>query len=91
MARNTKRSDFVEHGSEQHAAIIGLRKAMDEDAFSLEGWTLVDQTAFGVQATEAYLREVLRQKVSVLNAGAPPKPQSKDPFETNYAPTMWTP
>jgi len=68
----TTQADFVPHGSEVHAAILGLRKATSDDALEREGWTLIDMTAFGPQATENYLREVLRQKVSTLKAGVPP-------------------
>lgn len=93
MARTTKqtRSDFVQHGSDKHAALIGIRKATEDDELKYKGWALVDMTAFGPQTTMAYLKEVLRQKVSVLEAGAPPKPQSEDPMEPNYAPPMFNP
>ena len=84
-------TDFVKHGSERHAAILGLRKATDADDLQLEGFTLLDMTAFGPQVTEAYLKEVLRQKVSELNSGAPPEPQSDDPRKPNYHPPIWNP
>jgi hypothetical protein len=85
-------TDYVEHGSEQHAAIIGLRLAGGEDTYVREDsqgrkWTLVDVTAFGPQVTEAYIREVLRQKVSTLDA-PPLEVQSDDPFAPNYAPPL---
>jgi len=67
-------ADYVPHGSPDHAAILGLRKATGEDALERDGWTLIDMTAFGPQATEAYLREVLRQKVATLKAGVPTIP-----------------
>lgn len=76
-------NQFIEHGSQEHAVLLGLRKAAPQDVIVYEGWTLVDTTAFGVQATEAYIREVLRQKVSELAAGSPPLP--------DYAPEMWQP
>lgn len=56
----------IKHGSAEHAALLGLRKARDDDAIQLDGWTLVDMTMFGANVTETYLREVLRQKVSEL-------------------------
>lgn len=81
----------VKHGSDDHASLLGLKKAEKDDAYQVDGWTLVDVTAFGPQATEAYIKEVLRQKVSELKAGPPPMPQSKDPYKPNYAPPIWVP
>lgn len=83
--------DYVPHGSDAHAALIGLRKAEEGESLQLDGWTLADRTAFGPQATEDYVREVLRQKVAELAAGEPPAVQSDDPFEPHYAPPMWKP
>lgn len=94
MARKStdkKRGDYIEHGSDKHAALIGIRKATEDDTIKYKGWCLVDNTAFGPQASEKYIFEVLRQKVSVLEAGAPPMPQSEDPSEPNYAPPMFIP
>ena len=90
-----RQTDYVEHGSEQHAAVLLLRPAREGDAYVQEDsqgrqWTLLDTTAFGPQATEAYIREVLRQKVSELDT-PPSAVQSEDPFEPHYAPPMWTP
>ena len=70
--KTTKQTDYIPHGSDIHAGILGLRKATADDALERDGWTLIDMTAFGPQATENYLREVLRQKVSTLKAGNPP-------------------
>jgi hypothetical protein len=80
MSKNT---DYIEHGSPEHAALMGLRKAKPDDAVQLDGWTLADMTMFGPQATEAFLRETLRQKVNELKAGKPSVPE--------YSPQMWTP
>jgi hypothetical protein len=88
---NKKRSDFVSHGSDKHAAMIGIRKATDDDELKFKGWALTDMTAFGPQTTMTYLKEVLRQKVSVIEAGAPPVPQCEDRDEPNYAPPMFNP
>ena len=88
---NKKRSDYLPHGSDKHAALIGIRKATDDDELKYKGWTLTDMTAFGPQTTMTYLKEVLRQKVSVIDAGAPPMPQSEDRDEANYAPPMFNP
>ncbi len=79
--------DHVVHGSEQHAAILGLIP----DKTAPLGYRLADPTAFGPQATQAYMDEVLRQKVTTLKAGPPPMPQTKDPTKPNYAPPLWVP
>lgn len=79
----TTMRDYIEFGSPAHADLLGLRKATSDDGVQLEGWTLQDMTAFGPQATENYVREVLRQKVSELKAGKPTPPKN--------APSMWRP
>jgi len=83
--------DYVEHGSDRHAAMIGLRKADKEDTLQFHGWTLADMTLFGPGVLEGYVREVLRQKGVTLETGAPPTPQSTDRSAPGYAPPMWTP
>jgi hypothetical protein len=80
-------TDYVKHGSPQHAAILGIV----EDKTNSLGYRLLDATAFGPQATQAYLDEVLRQKVAELKAGEPPYPQSEHPGRPNYAPALWVP
>ena len=82
--------DYVEPGSDLHAAILGLKKAEDGDAYTHQGWALVDTTAFGPQATPAYIAEVLRQKVSELTSPLP-EIQSDDPWAPGYAPPMIDP
>ena len=78
MAKQTvNKTRIIKHGTDEHAALLGLRKAGAEDTMVLSGWTLLDMTAYGPQTTEAYLKEVLRQKVSELKAG-PPKVQQLD-------------
>ena len=93
--RRPGQPDFVAHGSEQHANLLQIRPATDEDKYVVKGkggksWTLMDTTAFGPQATEAYITEVLRQKVSELDAG-PPQTQSEDPWAPGYCPPMIVP
>jgi len=84
MAEKTKKSgDYIAHGSAEHAALLGLRKADKDDGIQHDGWTLVDLTMFGPQVTETYLREVIRQKVSELKSPAPAVPEN--------APAMWVP
>ena len=58
--------DYVERGSERHAAILGLIA----DPESPLKWRLADPTQFGPNATPAYLTEALRQKVSSCSAGS---------------------
>jgi hypothetical protein len=82
--------DYVEWGSERHVALLGLRKADEGDEIQHEGFALVDMTAYGVQATPAYLKEILHQKVSTLNT-PPTPPQSDDLTAPNYAPRMFVP
>lgn len=79
--------DYVPHGSAQHAAILGLIP----DKENPSGYRLADPTAFGPQASPAYLDEVLRQKVAELKAGKPPIPQTQDPMKPHYAQPLWVP
>ena len=85
-------TDYVAHGSDEHAGMIGLRKATKDDpeAHVYEGWTLADLTLWGPAATEIFLRRVLMSKVNELKAKVP-KVQSQNSREANYAPPMWTP
>jgi len=76
-------TDYIEHGSQEHAGLLGLRKAAKEDNLELNSWTLEDMTAYGPQATMDFLKEVLRQKVSELTGPAPKVPDN--------APPMWEP
>ena len=78
--------DYVERGSDRHAAVLGLLP----DPESPLKWKLADPTLAGPNAPEAYLREVLRQKISDLTA-AMPEIQSDDPWEPGYAQPMWMP
>ena len=68
----TEQFDYVKPGSAEHAAFLGLRKAKEGDAYVQDDWALLDPTAFGPQATEAYIKEVLRQKVSELKSAKHP-------------------
>jgi len=86
--------DYVEFGSDKHAEMLRLKKAVKDDKLQREGWTLEDLTAWGPEAMAndmAFLREILRQKVSTLTSGPPPEPQSDDPLAPHYAPPMWEP
>jgi hypothetical protein len=93
MARKEQQPDYIEFGSDQQAAILGLKKAEKGDDPQLDGWALVDITAWGPQAMaddKAYLREILRQKVSNLTS-KPPQLQSDDPMAPHYAPPLQVP
>lgn len=85
-----ERADHIEHGSDQHATLIGLVKATEDDPEGHEGWKLSDLTMFGPRARPEYLKEVLRQKVSTLK-NPMPTVQSDDPRKPDYAPPMWRP
>jgi hypothetical protein len=82
--------DYVEHGSDQHAALLGLRKAEEDDTLVYQGWTLADVTTWGPTATPLFLKNILRSKVSELTT-PPPVVQSVDPMKPGYAPPMWQP
>jgi hypothetical protein len=85
-----ERADYVERGSDRHAALLGIRKADNEDELVIDGWTLEDFTAYGPTVTQDFLRLVLRQKVNELTSKMP-EIQSKDPLAPNFRPVMWTP
>ena len=77
--------DYVPHGSDQHAQMLGLRKATSDDKHVKDGWTLADPTAFGPAAREDFLEAMLAQRVNEL-VTPPAMPQSKDSRKPNYAP-----
>lgn len=83
-------TDFVAHGSDRHAFLLGLKKAGDDDRLVVDGWTLEDVTMFGPACTIEFLEQFLLQKVNELNTEMP-EIQSRDPREPNFAPTMWRP
>ena len=81
----------VLHGSDEHAAHLGLRKATEEDGdYVIEGWTLDDITNYPPSVTPVYIKRILRQKVNNLISPVPVM-QSRDPREPHYAPPMWDP
>ena len=91
------RPDFVEFGSPEHAALLGLvRVADDEDATDYTTYTspasnrtyrLNDEyepaRTFPAMDPEKSARLMLKQKVGSLESGQPPVP--------DHAPTMWEP
>ncbi len=82
--------DYVPHGSDEQAGYLGLKKAGKDDVPQLDGWALTDITMWGVTATDKFLMEKLRQKVSELNSESP-KVQSDDPMAPHYAKPIWRP
>lgn len=91
MAKNRPTNlDYIEHGSDRHAAFLGLVKAKEDDEPQQDGWALADITMYGPSARPEYLRRVLAQKVSELTT-LPPEMQSDDPLAPHYAPPMWMP
>ena len=90
MTKKGRNPDYVEHGSDRHAGLLGLRKAEKDDEPQLDGWALEDMTMWGPTATDKFLMLMLRQKVNELKS-KPPKMQSEDPFAPAYAPPIWRP
>lgn len=80
----------IERGSDEHAALLGLEKAPDGYDLQKDGWKLMDETAYGPNVTDRYLRNILEQKVGELTA-EPVMPQSEDPRKPNYAQPIWRP
>jgi len=82
--------DFIEHGSDEHAAWLSLKRAEKGDKPQYKGWTL-DGEPYGVIGwTDDQKLAFLKQKVSSLTT-LPPEVQSEDPQADFYAPTMWSP
>jgi hypothetical protein len=97
MARKRERKpgpagnlDYVPHGSDQHAGLLGLKKAGQDDEPQLDGWALEDMTMWGPNATDKFLMQMLKQKVNELKSKAP-KIQSENPMAPHYAPPIWKP
>jgi len=82
--------DYVERGSQQHAAFLGLIPAEKDDEPQQDGWALADLTLYGPTARPEFLRRTLQQKVNELNTPMP-ELQSEDPRLPHYAPPMWRP
>jgi hypothetical protein len=89
----SQQHDYIEPGSPEHAAYLGIRKATkgDDPELVIEGYTLTDPYPLGVIGwSKEYRREWLRQKVSGLLT-KPPEIQSEDRQAEHYAPPMWSP
>lgn len=91
-------TDFIEHGSEDHAGILGLEPCDKNDSTPYKRqdkqgcwWRLADPYGYaGIGAEPEYIQEVLRQKISELDSSMP-EIQSDDPFAPGYAPPMYVP
>lgn len=90
-----ERADYIAHGSEEHAAFLGLRK-LDKDEIKAEQekehgllaegpdgefYTLIDRTIFGVAVRHEFLEAFLEQRVGQL----------REPEVHPQAPPMWRP
>jgi len=82
--------DYIEHGSDQHAALLGLKEAEEGDSPSFDGWALADVTTWGPNATEMFLMNMLKSKVGELKSESP-KYQSTDQHAADYLPPHWQP
>ena len=85
-----KQMDYVAFGSDQHAGLLGIRKATDSDKPQVDGWAMEDIVSWGPTASAEFLEQMLRQKVNELTAKMP-KTQSRDPLAPHFAPIMWRP
>ena len=83
-------TDYVEHGSDKHAGMLGLKKASDEDKPQIDGWALEDIVSYGPTVSTEFLEQLLRQKVNELKMKIP-ETQSRDPLAPHFAPVMWRP
>ena len=88
--RQQTQTDYVEHGSDQHALMLGLRKAKDGEPFVVDGWTFASLTQFGAAARDFYIQQMLEERVGELRMPMG-KPQSEDRWAPNYAPAMFDP
>lgn len=82
--------NYIAHGSDKHAALLGLKEAEEHDVPQHEGWALQDVTQYGASARPEFLEQVLRQKVNELTTPFA-QVQSDDPRAPNYAPPLWQP
>lgn len=83
-------TDYVERGSDRHAGMLGLKKAVESDNPQIDGWALEDIVSYGPTAALEFLKAMLQGKVNELSMKIPPT-QSSDPLVPFFAPTLWQP
>ena len=83
-------TDYVERGSDRHADMLGLKKAVESDNPQIDGWALEDIVSYGPTVSSQFLDGMLRGKVNELSMKIPPM-QSSDPLAAFFAPTLWQP
>lgn len=92
----TKRADYIEHGSDQHAIFLGLIEVQEQDKEDAnrnqyilyespntgKTWRLEDEISpfTAFPNPEKIALITLRQKVSELEAGKPPIPDGAPPL-----------
>lgn len=62
------------HGSDEHAALLGLRKAVEQDNIKYKGWAWIDLSQFGFQFRDDVVLNILQQKVNELTEKPVPYP-----------------
>jgi hypothetical protein len=83
-------TDYVERGSDRHAGMLGLKKAVESDNPQIDGWALEDIVSYGPTVSPQFLDGMLRGKVNELSMKIPAT-QSSDPLAAFFAPTLWQP
>lgn len=83
-SKQPPQADYVEFGSERHAALLSLRKLEkgEETEHAYKGYTLVDPTAWGPNARPEFIQAQLVQRVNEFLT---------KPAAPADAPKMWTP
>lgn len=83
-----ERPDYIAHGSDEHAAFLGLREVKKDadvtpyaEAPNGKYYTLMDKTIFGTAVRSEFLQAFLEQRVNELQAPTVPP----------EAPPMWRP
>ena len=83
-------TDYVERGSDRHAGMLGLKKAVESDNPQIDGWALEDIVSYGPTVSPQFLDGMLRGKVNELSMEIP-ETQSSDPLAAFFAPALWQP
>ena len=88
--RQETQLDYVAFGSDLHARLLGLRKSIEGDPFTVDGWALEDPTQYGASAEEWFVKQKLAERVSELTTPMP-EYQSEDRWADFYVPPMFDP